>query len=153
MRGECSVPIRNFIDNSIGNSVAENCSKLNIVWVLGFSLVVSIILISIRIGQNYNHHEDHDRDRDRQKPLYIPLWLTLVPLLYFVWYYMTAETSSRDSLETEKLLFAESGMKKADFLNYRAGEDRAKLSGIIAISGALFIGSTALFGPFLRGER
>jgi hypothetical protein len=149
MPGECSVPIRNFIDNSIGNSVAENCAKLNIVWVLGFTLVISIILLSINIGQNYRD----DREHDRPKPLYIPLWLTLVPLAYFLWYYFTAETSSKESLETEKLMFAESGMKKADFLNYRAGEDRAKLSGIIAISGALFIGSTALFGPFLRGER
>jgi|694.fasta_scaffold09429_21 hypothetical protein len=149
MRGECSIPLRNFIDGGLGESVAQNCAKLNVIWVLGFCLVVSIILIAINIGQ---------RDREKRgdpgpKPLYLPLWLTLLPIFYFLWYYFTAETSSRDLLETEKLLFTESGMKKSDFLNFRAGEDRAKFSSLVAASGALFIGSTALFGPFLRGDR
>jgi hypothetical protein len=150
MRGECSVPIRNFIDNSSSTSIAENCANLNILWVFGFTLVISIILLVIKIGQTSLEKRN---DPDRYKPLYIPLWLAFFPLLYFIWYAYTAQTSLKDTLETEKLFFAESGMKKSDFLNFRAGEDRAKLSGVIAISGALFIGSTALFGPFLRGER
>ena len=148
MRGECSVPLRNFIDTPLGASVADNCSKLNIAWVFGFCLIVFIILIVIRIGQ-----EKLERDPERPKPLYIPLWLTLLPLIYFLSYFYTAQSSSKDLLDTEKILFTESGMKKADFINFRAGEDRAKVSGLVAISGALFIGSAALFGPFLRGDR
>ena len=148
MRGECSVPLRNFIDSDLGSTIAENCSKLNVFWVLGFSLCISIILIVINLGQR-----ESERRGDRPRPLYIPVWLTALPIIYFFWYYYTAQTSSTDQLETEKLLFTESGMKKADFLNFRAGEDRSRMSSIVAASGAIFIGSTALFGPFLRGDR
>ena len=156
MRGECAIPLRNFIESSVGSQVAENCSKLNVSWVFGFTISVFVILLVIKLGSKQKHHEEHNHNNNNERPkryVEIPWWLVLLPLIYFLWYWYSALTQAADSLASEQLMFTESGMKKSEFLSFRAGEDRARMSSYIAACGALFIGSTALFGPFLRGDR
>jgi hypothetical protein len=49
-------------------------------------------------------------------------------------------------------MFNTSDMPKKEFLNYRVADDRLVRSSETSLLGTTFIGSTALFGPFLRGD-
>jgi len=154
MRSECNVPIRNFIDNTNSGQIAENCSKLSVFWTFGFCLIVTLILIGIHLGQRkQGHRHSGGEENHHHKGLHLPIWMILAPGIYFIWFLYFSQHNVSETLQTEKILFAESGMKKSEFINFRAGEDRARLSSLVAAAGAIFIGSTALFGPFLRADR
>lgn len=82
----------------------------------------------------------------------VPLWLSLLPIAYAIYIYFTAVDSAEQYWKTEELHFNTSEMPKKYFLNYRVADDRLSKSSAISLGNTAIIGSSALFGPFLRGD-
>ena len=144
-RIECSVPLRNFLGTKHGLDVARSCGNVKIAWTIGACLVISIAIL-------VTHYILEKEKEDGNTTIVIPLWTSIVPLAYGLYIYLTAVNSAENYWKTEELLFNTSEMPKKDFLNYRVADDRLAKSSEVSLLGTTFIGSTSLFGPFLRAD-
>jgi hypothetical protein len=144
-RVECSIPLRNFLGTKNGLDIARSCGSIRIAWTLGVCLILTLALI-------ITHYVLEKQKEDGNKTLTIPLWAAAIPSAYAAFVYFTAVESAERYWKTEELMFNTSDMPKKEFLNYRVADDRLVRSSETSLLGTTFIGSTALFGPFLRGD-
>jgi hypothetical protein len=144
-RIECAVPLRNFLGTKHGLDIARSCGTLKISWTLGACLVIaSAILIT--------HYILEKQKKEGNNTIVIPIWTAAIPLVYAAYVYFNAVQAAEEYWKTEELLFNTSEMAEKDFLNYRVADDRLAKSSDVSLLGTTFIGSTSLFGPFLRAD-
>jgi hypothetical protein len=98
------------------------------------------------------HYILEKQKEEGNKTLTIPLWAAAIPSAYAAFVYLTAVQSAERYWKTEELMFNTSDMPKKEFLNYRVADDRLARSSDTSLLGTTFIGSTTLFGPFLRAD-
>jgi hypothetical protein len=146
------VPLRNFLGSSYGIDVARSCGHMRIAWVIGACTAVSVGLL-------YSHYVTKRQEAQyiadpvgRQPTIVVPIWLALIPIFYAFYTYFTAVRSAEMFWKTEELHFNTAEMNKKDYINYRIGDDRLKMSSGVAVANTAIIGSSALFGPLLRGD-
>ena len=150
-RPECIVPLRNFLGTPYGLSIAKSCATMRVAWIMGACIVLTIgLLISHYITEK--QEEEFLAGRENQPSVVVPLWLCALPSLYAIYTFFSATSSSESYWKSEELNFQTSEMPKKDYLNYRVGDDRQKLSSGVAFANTGIIGSTALFGAYLRGD-
>lgn len=142
---ECSIPLRNFLGTKHGLDIARSCGSIKIAWTLGACVVLSVAIV-------VTHYVLEKQKEDGNTTITIPLWASAIPAVYAVYVYFTAVESAERYWKTEELMFNTSDMPKKEFLNYRVADDRLAKSSEASLLGTTFIGSTALFGPFLRAD-
>lgn len=151
-RPECAIPLRNFLGTSYGLDVARSCGHMRIAWMLGACCAISLGLI-------YSHYVTKSQEQEyianpagRQPTVVVPLWLSLLPIGYATYIYVTAVKSAENFWKSEELHFNTSEMPKSEFLTLRVGSDRVDKSSAVSIGNTAIIGASALFGPLLRGD-
>lgn len=152
MRIECAVPLRNFLGSDYGIDVARSCGHMRIAWMLGACTVISIGLIYTHYVTKRQEEQYIADPTNRQPTVVVPLWLAVFPIAYATYIYFTAVDSAEQYWKTEELHFNTSEMPKKEFLNYRIADDRLSKSSAISLGNTAIIGSSALFGPLLRGD-
>ena len=150
-RPECIVPLRNFLGTPHGLSIAKSCASMRVAWIMGAAIVLTVgLLVSHYITKK--QEDEYLAGLDVQPTVVVPLWLCALPGLYAIYVFITAIPTSESFWKSEELNFSTSEMPKKDYLNYRVGDDRQKLSTGVAFANTGIIGSTALFGSYLRGD-
>lgn len=150
-RPECIIPLRNFLETPYGLSVAKSCSTMRVAWVFGACAILTVGLL-------YSHfvtkkqEDEYLAGRESQPTVVVPLWLCALPALYSLYVFVSAHSTSENYWKSEELNFHTSDMPKKDYLNYRVADDRQKMSSGVAFANTGIIGSTALFGAYLRGD-
>jgi len=151
-RPECAIPLRHFLGTPHGLEVARSCGRMRIAWILGACVVISL-------GLMYSHYvtkrqeDEYIADPTNKNPtVVVPLWLCALPIVFAIYTYFSATSSAESFWKSEELNFHTSDMPKRDYLNYRVADDRLKVSSGVALTNTALIGSTALFGSYLRGD-
>lgn len=153
MREECAIPLRNFLGSDIGISVARSCGNMKIAWTLGVCTVLVIALIILHFVTKKQEDDYIANPAGKYSTVVVPLWLAAIPFGYGIFIWFSAIASAEKYWKTEELNFNTSTMEKKDYLNYRVVDDRLATSSAVSLVGTGFIGSSALFGPFLRADR
>lgn len=155
-RPECAVPLRNFLGTSQGLGVAQACSRIRTAWVLGACTVLAVGLAAAHVvTARWRRRQDEEATpaTGSSGVFVVPLWLAALPLVYAAYTAASAAGAAEAAWRTEELHFATSDMPKKEYLEYRALDDRLKVSTATSLAGTGLIGTTALFGPFLRADR
>ena len=151
-RAECIVPLRNFLGTPHGLEVAKTCGRMRIAWILGSCTVLSLGLIYSYFVTKRQEEEYLADPTNRNPTVVVPLWLCALPIAYAIYTYYTAVSSAEQYWRAEELNFNTSEMAKSEFLNYRIADDRQKAGHAVSMANTGVIGSTALFGAYLRGD-
>jgi hypothetical protein len=151
-RAECIVPLRNFLGTPHGLEVARACGRMRIAWILGACTVLSLGLIYSYFVTK-RQEEEYLADPTNVNPtVVVPLWLCALPIAFAMYTYFSAVSSAEQYWRAEELNFNTSEMPKSEFLNYRIADDRQKTGHGVSMVNTGVIGSTALFGAYLRGD-
>ena len=124
-------------------SIISSCALHKIAFLFGFLLVVEAV---IAVGYWYT--------RDNAPGIFrVPLWLLALPIAFGALYALSMRAAAEMDLATETIEYQLSGMNKKEYYNYKIGDDRTSksLAGSAISSGIL--ASSAIMGPFLRGDR
>ena len=142
-RPECNIPVRALIGIDNAKSILTQCSRLRVMWMLGFLGLFTVVLV-IGYGLTRNYPDDKFK---------VPAWLSLLPIAIFTLYAISIKAALDQTLYNESLEYQLSGMTKKDYILHKAGDDRAAKSfAASGMSAGLLTGSN-IMGPFLRGDR
>jgi len=148
----CNVPLRNFLGSQNGIDIARSCAQMKISFAWGVCTVLCIGLLIMHYVTQKQQDEFNKNTDITYQTIVVPYWLALLPLVFAVYINFSAIKQAEDFWRTEELDFRTSDMPKRDYLVYRVADDRLKTSSAVSLVGTGFIGSTALFGPFLRAD-
>lgn len=148
----CNVPLRNFLGNEKGLLIASSCAYMKISFIWGLCITLTIGLLIMHFITKHQQDEYNNDITIQYKTVVVPFWLVFLPLIYALYIQMTAVKDAENFWRMEELDFKTSEMPKRDFLVYRVADDRLKTSSAISLLGTTFIGSTSLFGPYLRAD-
>lgn len=148
----CNVPLRNFLGTKNGLDIARSCANMKIAFTWGVCLVLVIGLMIMHSRTQDQADEFNKNPNIHYRTIVVPYWLAILPALYALYINFTAISSSEDFWKTEELDFKTSDMQKRDYLTYRSSDDKLRTSSAVSLLGTGFIGSTSLFGPYLRAD-
>ena len=112
-----------------------------IFWFLGFVILVTVALL---IGHFAT------RENDNITAFKLPIWVALFPSLVFVLYVITVQKQFERTLKKERLEHKLSGMEKKEYLNYKAGDDRATKGFLGSATSATILASSNVLSPYFR---
>jgi len=141
---ECSLNSRYFLGVEESEEILSVCAKHKLYWFFGLVAVITVGLIVLYII-TYNN--------DNETAIKLPLFIVALPFALFFLYYLTVLPNSKRSFKKEFLEHKLSGMDKKEFLNYKAGSDRAELGFLGSATSASILASSNIMGPYLRADR
>lgn len=142
-RPECNIPVRSLIGVDNASAILMQCSRLKVMWMLGFlGLIAIVCIIGYAVTRNYPSNK-----------FKVPAWLFLLPVSVFMLYTLSIKTAMDQTLYNESIEFQLSGMSKKDFLVHKSGDDRAAKSFAASATSAGLLTGSNILGPFLRGDR
>jgi hypothetical protein len=113
-------------------------------WALGFTIITTIALFYVYwITRNNNTNY----------ALVLPIWIVFSPIVLFFIYSFSIQKNQRRILDRETLERELSGMDRKDYLNYKAGDDRATKSFFGSATSAGILSGTNILGPYIRADR
>lgn len=148
----CSVPLRNFLGTTNGYKIAVSCASMKIAYTWGVCLTLFVGLFVLHFYTKYQQENFENDLTIKYQTVIAPIWLAFIPLVYAVYTQLYAIPNARKYWESEELHFSTSDMPKKDYLVYRIADDRLQTTSAVSLLGTSFIGSTALFGPYLRAD-
>lgn len=141
---ECNINPRFFIGVEKSEEIFSMCAMHKIYWALGLLVIFSLALV---VGYYIT------KDNDSNTALVIPLWLVFVPFLFFLMYASSLKKNMNRTFHRESLEQKLSGMDKKDYLNYKAGDDRANKGFLGSATSASILASSNILGPYFRSDR
>lgn len=142
-RAECNVPTRMLINVDGARAILNNCVMHRVAFMWGFLCVIELALIF-----GYFYTKDHTTNA-----FHIPAWILCVPILFGLFYALSAHASLTGEMDNEELELKLSGMSHKEYLNYKIGDDRATRSLTGTAMSAGILASSNVLGPFLRADR
>lgn len=146
------MPLRHFLGTPYGIDVARSCGRMRISWMIGACTVLSLGLMYSYFVTKRQEEEYIADPTNRNPTVVVPLWLCALPIAFAIYTYFSAIPSAEHFWRSEELNFDTSEMPKSEFLNYRIADDRQRVSSALSVTNTGLIGSTALFGAYLRGD-
>jgi len=148
----CQAPLRNFLGSAKGLEIAKSCGRMKIAFTWGVCLILTLGLMIMHYITQEQQQEFLKNQSITYQTVVVPYWLALLPAGYALYVHLNAESQAESFWKMEELDFKTSDMPKRDYLVYRVADDRLKTSSAVSLVGTGFIGSTSLFGPYLRAD-
>lgn len=142
-KAECNVPTRMLIGVNNASSIISACAQHKIAFLFGF-----LIVIEAAIAVAYWLTRTNEPGVFK-----VPLWLLVLPIAFGTLYALSMRAAVEIDLATETIEYQLSGMNKKEYYNYKIGDDRTSKSLAGSALGSGILASSAVLGPFLRGDR
>lgn len=143
-KAECNLNTRYFIGHKNSAQILEICGKHKMFWALGFAIITTIALFFVYWMT---------RNNDPNSALTLPIWIAFSPIVLFFIYSLSIQKNQRRLLAKESLEHELSGMERKEYLNYKAGDDRATKGFFGSATSAGILSGTNILGPYIRADR
>lgn len=135
---ECGLPVHQLTGVPAAPTIVRACAHLNVAWVVGTALTVSLILALM--SWNWTQCV-RDTDGERREPV-IPMWTAAIPLGVAVLYGAVAVPIQLARLRVADASLATSTMDKATWLEYKAANTRTHGQVLGALGAASIVASS-----------